>query len=313
MFKAIEVDKISAEYGSRCVLDEISFDVIKGNIHGFLGPNGAGKTTTMRLITNLMSQKSGEIKINGISNHECAHELNKTLGFLLEEPPLFQELTVHEYLLYIARLKRVSKDKLSEYVNYCIETLDLSEVKNRSIENLSKGYKQRVGIAQAIIHKPEIVILDEPTVGLDPKSVLEIRSLILKLKQNHTVLLSSHLLHEMSLVCDEVTIISNGKILATGKIDDLRDEIGKVQEIGIELLEECPGFSDYLEQNSKISSFEIIPDSNKCSYTIYPCVVEEMRHILISEGVKLGANILNVEKRQQTLEDIFISITEKND
>ncbi len=313
MNKAIEVDHISVNYGSREVLKDISFDVIKGTIHGFLGPNGAGKTTTMRLITKLMSPKSGSIKIFVQDTNKADPLFHQKVGFLLENPPLYGDLKVKEYLYFVAQLKKIPREKISSRIDYCVEVLDLGEVTNRLLGNLSKGFKQRVGIAQAIINMPEIVILDEPTVGLDPQAVIEMRNLILKLKKEHTILLSSHLLHEMSLVCDEVTIISNGKIMDSGKIEDLRNRISKFKEIHIDLKSGGNELAQFLENSELIRKFTREQLNGHESFFINPATDEEIRPMLIEKAVSLGAEVMKLDLKQKTLEDIFISITEAHD
>jgi ABC-2 type transport system ATP-binding protein len=310
MNKAIEIDNITLNYGNRNILKDISFHVDKGHIHGFLGPNGAGKTTTMKVITKLLTQDSGQVKLFGQDVGELKTTFNSKIGFLLEDPPLYNDLTVMEYLDYIAKIKKVPSHKIKDYINDCVESLDLSSVIDRAIENLSKGFQQRVGIAQAIIHKPEIVILDEPTNGLDPQAMLEVRNLILKLKENHTILLSSHLLHEMSLVCDEVTIISQGKILASGNIDELKEKIGHTQEIHLELLEECPKFEKIINEFSKLSKVKKI-DSTK--YMLVPNTGDEVRHEIVKLVNESEAQLIKIDRKKYTLEDIFISITDRHD
>lgn len=310
MNKAIEIENITLNYGTRNILKDISFHVDKGHIHGFLGPNGAGKTTTMKIITKLLTQDSGQVKLFGQDVGELKTTFNSRIGFLLEDPPLYNDLTVMEYLHFIAKIKKVPNDKIKDYINDCVESLDLSTVINRAIENLSKGFQQRVGIAQAIIHKPEIVILDEPTNGLDPQAMLEVRNLILRLKENHTILLSSHLLHEMSLVCDEVTIISHGKILASGNIDELKEKIGHTQEIHLELLEECPQFEKVINEFSKLSQVKKI-DATR--FMLVPNTSDEVRHEIVKLVNDSEAKLIKIDRKKYTLEDIFISITDTHD
>jgi ABC-2 type transport system ATP-binding protein len=310
MNKAIELDNITLDYGTRKILKDISFNVVKGHIHGFLGPNGAGKTTTMKVITKLLTQDSGIVKLFGQNSDEVKTTFNGKIGFLLEDPPLYNDLTVMEYLTFIAKIKKVPREKVSTYINDCIEALDLSTVTNRAIENLSKGFQQRVGIAQAIIHKPDIVILDEPTNGLDPQAMLEVRNLILKLKENHTVLLSSHLLHEMSLVCDEVTIISQGRILASGNLEELKEKIGHTQEITLELLEDCPDFDKELNAFSKLSK---VRKNGPLGYLVVPNTSNEVRHEIVKMAIETSAKLIKIDSKSYTLEDIFLSITDSYD
>ena len=208
---SIETNNLRKEYPGRVAIDSVSFRVKKGTVHGFLGPNGAGKTTTMKVITGLVSATSGDFKING------------RVGFLPENPPLYGNMTVNDYLLFVLNIysNDVSKDILEEVKRKC----GLTDVGDRLIQNLSKGFKQRVGIAQALIHSPEIIILDEPTVGLDPVAIVEIRNLIESLKGSHTILFSSHQLHEVELLCDEITLVDKGRVLISGTLADIQSKL----------------------------------------------------------------------------------------
>ncbi len=313
MSNTIEVDNITKSYGGRKVLDRISFNVKKQSIHGFLGPNGAGKTTTMKIIANLLRPDEGEVRIDGKALNLADKSFHQKIGFLLEVPPLYGDLKVREYLKFIATLKRVSSDQLKSRIDYCVDVLDLAEVENRLIENLSRGFKQRVGIAQAIIHMPEIVLLDEPTIGLDPQTVVEIRNLILKLKEEHTILLSSHLLHEMSLVCDEVTIIGKGKILESGKIEKLRSKINESTEIVFGCFNKNRKFEDFLSHSDMVSDFRCEQNHQETVYLIHPKQGQEIRAELVTEAVALGVEVSKLEMREKSLEDIFISLTGRHD
>ncbi len=208
--KAIRVENVHKSYSSTIALNGISFEVSKGSIHGFLGPNGAGKSTTMKIITNELTSCSGEVIVNS----------NRPIGFLPELPPLYKHMVVEEFLSFVKTIFH-SRVELSSIIQKC----GLENVKKRLIGNLSKGYQQRVGIAQALVVDPEIIILDEPTVGLDPHAIKEIRELILSLKKDHTILFSTHQLYEASNLCDEVTIINHGRILKTGKIEDVKRDL----------------------------------------------------------------------------------------
>lgn len=223
--EAIIVDSITKEFGPAQVVKSLSFKVKKGSIHGFLGPNGAGKTTTMKIIAGVIPATSGHVYISGQNIQDNLIEMKKNLGVLLENPPLYLDMEVREYLEFVCKLHKVPWNKVSDFVSEAILKLNLQEVEHRLIGNLSKGFKQRVGVAQAIVFKPEIVILDEPTVGLDPSAVIEMRKLIQEIGKDHTVLLSSHLLHEISLICDEVTIISHGVLQATGTVEEIAKKV----------------------------------------------------------------------------------------
>jgi ABC-2 type transport system ATP-binding protein len=309
---AIEVRNISLQYGDRLTLKNINFNVQEGHIHGFLGPNGAGKTSTMKVIANLLSPSSGEVLINSKDHKQIKNDFHNQIGFLLEDPPLYSDMNVKEYLTFIAKLKKVHKSKIVERLEYCKRVLDLETVFDRSIENLSKGFKQRVGIAQAIIHMPKIVILDEPTVGLDPYSVVEIRNLILNLKEQHTILLSSHLLHEMSLVCDEVTIIADGKILESGRIEDIENKLLTNNIIKIQTLFKPSEWIEFLSEHPSIKlSSEVTRDDGLHEYTIQATHNHELYSLIVEKSVEFKAKLISIEQTENTLEDIFIKVVEK--
>lgn len=217
----IEAKEIVKQYGNHLAVDHLSFRVEKGQIYGFLGPNGAGKSTTMNIITGYLASNEGTVVINGHDILEEPEEAKKCIGYLPEQPPLYMDMTVMEYLGFAAELKGVQKSEREEMINDIVAMTYLEPVKERLIKNLSKGYKQRVGLAQALIGNPEILILDEPTVGLDPKQIIEIRSLIKELSREHTVILSSHILSEVSALCDMIMIISHGKLVACDTPENL--------------------------------------------------------------------------------------------
>ncbi|NCB04451.1 MAG: ABC transporter ATP-binding protein, partial [Clostridia bacterium] len=208
----IQVKNLVKRYGDHTAVDDLTFSVEKGQIYGFLGPNGAGKSTTMNIMTGCLGATSGEVLIDGHSILREPEEAKRHIGYLPEQPPLYMEMTVREYLLFAAELRGISRAARAAAVDDAMEQTVLGDVQNRLIRNLSKGYRQRVGLAQAILGYPDVVILDEPTVGLDPKQIIEIRDLIRKLAQEHTVILSSHILSEVSAICDHIMIISHGKL-----------------------------------------------------------------------------------------------------
>ena len=220
----IEVKNLVKRYGDHTAVDHLSFEIEKGKIYGFLGPNGAGKSTTMNMITGYIASTEGTVVIDGHDILEEPEEAKKCIGYLPEMPPLYFDMTVLEYLKFVADLKKIPKDKKATMIEEIMDMVKITDMKNRLIKNLSKGYRQRVGIAQAVLGYPEVIILDEPTVGLDPKQINEIRDLIKGLKQKHTVILSSHILSEVSAVCDYVLIISHGKLVAS----DTPENLGKL-------------------------------------------------------------------------------------
>lgn len=217
----IEVRNLTKVYGKKKAVDDLSFTIEDGEIFGFLGSNGAGKSTTMNIITGCLSATEGTVVIDGNDIFEEAYKAKKNVGYLPEQPPLYMDMTVEEYLRFVAEAKKVKKDKLPEEVDRVMKKTSILDVHNRLIKTLSKGYKQRVGIAQALIGNPKVIILDEPTVGLDPRQILEIRDLIRNLGKEHTVILSSHILQEVNSVCDKIMIIAHGKLKVCATPEEL--------------------------------------------------------------------------------------------
>ena len=310
---ALEVDSITKVVGQRIILEDISFKVGKSRIHGLLGPNGAGKTTTMRILSGLSNPARGSVRLDGIDIKNYRENLFQKIGFLIEEPPLYRDMLVHDYLKFVARLRKVPAEQLEARLDYCYQELDLGQVKNRLIENLSRGFKQRVGIAQAIIHNPEIVILDEPNLGLDPKSMSEIRDLIQQLRGNHTVIVSSHLLHEMSLVCDDITIISQGKILQSGELKKLQRSLKASQSFTLKMVQQNLDFETLLRKDSRILDFSMLKKKESCEYHITAESMSELRPDIVTMAVGVNAQIIGLEKDFFNLEDYFLKVTESHD
>lgn len=307
---AIKVDSVTRFYGEHTAVDDLSFTVNKGHIHGFLGPNGAGKTTTMKMIAGLLPAHAGQIQINSKPLEQNINELKLELGILLENPPLFQDMEVREYLDFVARLHKVPKDQIQKSVDYAIEKLRLGDVAQRLCGNLSKGFKQRVGIAQAIVHNPSIVILDEPTVGLDPQAVIEIREFIKELKEDHTLLLSSHLLHEVSLVCDEVTIINKGKLVVSGPVEEITNNFNKQAQIEVS----AKSLSD--EQIKKIENWFFIDkvilgnnDKEEVSFQLSLSSINDHRHECLKNLMDINVEVISYKQQKMSLEDLFIRMT----
>jgi ABC-2 type transport system ATP-binding protein len=220
----IEVSHLSKSYGDYTAVSDVSFSANKGEIVGFLGPNGAGKTTTIRMLATYLPPSAGRASISGFDIVTQADEVRKRIGYLPENPPLYPEMTVREYLWFIAQIKGVPRSAMTERVDQVMERCFIADVRNKLCQHLSRGYRQRVGLAQAIIHDPEVIILDEPTSGLDPKQIIEIRQLIRSLGQSHTVLLSTHILPEVSMVCSKVVIINRGKVVIESPLNQLTRE-----------------------------------------------------------------------------------------
>ena len=230
----IEVKNLVKKYGNHTAVDHLNFTIEEGHVYGFLGPNGAGKSTTMNIMTGYLGATEGEVLINGHDILKEPEEAKKQIGYLPELPPLYMEMTVREYLEFVAELKGIAKNKREESINEVEKMVKIWEVENRLIRNLSKGYRQRVGLAQAVLGFPEIIILDEPSVGLDPKQIIEIRELIRQLAKKHTVILSSHILAEVREVCDYILIISKGKLVASDTPENLERNLGDSDLIEIE-------------------------------------------------------------------------------
>ena len=271
----ISIENVTKKYGDFTALKGINFEVKKGEIVGLLGPNGAGKSTTMNIITGYISSTSGTVTIDGTDILKDPLKAKKKIGYLPEMPPLYGDMTVKEYLMFVSKLKKVPKAKCTEQVDKILDLISLTDVKDRLIKNLSKGYRQRVGLAQAISGDPEVLILDEPTVGLDPKQIIEIRNLITSLSKNHTIILSSHILSEISAICDRMVIINKGEVVAEGTTDELSKKLGYSNSISLRIKGTCDAVTSVL---NKIDNIESI--SNKG--TIESGTVDFVKRIKIS-------------------------------
>lgn len=246
----IEANGLTKQYGELKAVDNLTFRVDRGEILGFLGPNGAGKTTTMRILTGYIPPTSGTAIIATYNVSEQPIEVKRRIGYLPETPPLYHDLSVQSYLSFVTKIKGVPSSARKERIAWAVERCGLSEVRKRIIGNLSKGFRQRVGLAQAIIHKPDVLILDEPTVGLDPRQIREIRELIKELSKDHTIILSTHILPEVTMICSRAIIINRGKIVLEGKIADLTQE-RTLEEVFIELISKEETLHPHLEVVSK--------------------------------------------------------------
>lgn len=310
----IEVEHLTKRYGSHTAVDDISFTVEDGGIYGLLGPNGAGKSTTMNIITGYISATDGTVKIDG---HDIADEpaaAKACIGYLPELPPLYMDMTVEEYLKFVCEIKEVRRKSQKAHLDDLYNLVKITDVRHRLIRNLSKGYKQRVGVAQALVGNPEVVIMDEPTVGLDPKQIIEIRKLISGLGENHTVVLSSHILHEVADVCDRVVIINKGQIVAQDTLANLTHGIGEsirltVRIIGPEkpvtrMLREIPGVK-YVET---LGSRE----ADSVDYLVESDSKTDVRRPLVNAVLAGGYSLLMLKPMDVTLEDIFLQLTSED-
>ena len=312
----IEVKHLTKRYGNHIALSDLSFTIEKGQIYGFLGPNGAGKSTTMNIMTGCLAATSGEVKINGHDIFEEADEAKKLIGYLPELPPLYLDRTPKEYLTFVARAKKIPNSRLQEEIEHVMEITQITDVANRLMKNLSKGYKQRVGIAQAILGDPEIIILDEPTVGLDPKQIIEIRDLILELRKDHTVILSSHILSEVQAICQTILIISKGKLVACDTPKNLEKLFAGTSTI--ELTYEAPHSDDITTDLDnilfdipvRVAKFDAADEGyiSVVLNTEHPADNRLCRDIFFAFSNNNRA-IVRMSMTKASLEDIFIELT----
>lgn len=309
----IEVENLVKRYGSHLAVDHLTFRIEPGKIYGFLGPNGAGKSTTMNIMTGYIAPTEGSVKINGHDIVKEPEEAKKCIGYLPEIPPLYQDMTVLEYLTFAAELKkRIPKKEEKEQIKAVMEQTMITDMADRLIKNLSKGYKQRVGLAQAMLGYPDIIILDEPTVGLDPKQIIEIRDLIKELGKKHTVILSSHILSEVQAVCDEIMIISKGKLVASDTAEGLTALMSGKTGLEVQIkggqseieaaLQKISGISDY--------SFEESGEEGCMKLMIETDAKEEIREELFYVLAEAKLPLMSLIRVEKSLEDIFLELTE---
>ncbi len=306
----ISVENLTKRYATKTAIESMSFRVEKGEILGFLGPNGAGKTTTMRIITGYMPSTDGTVKVDGFDVADQPLEVRRRIGYLPENPPLYPEMTVIGYLKFVAKLKGAGGAKVQDEVNRAMEKVNLGDVQGRIISKLSKGYKQRVGIAQALLNDPPVLILDEPTIGLDPKQIHEVRELIKGLAHSHTVVLSTHILPEVEQTCHRVIIIDKGKIVAVDTPQNLRSQIQGVARVFIEVegpsadilaaVKSVPGVADVrvVSQTDGRSSLHVDGESGR-----------DIRTDVARTVVNGGWGLLALQAENMSLEDIFIKLT----
>lgn len=310
----IEVSNLVKRYEDHTAVDHLSFQIEKGKIYGFLGPNGAGKSTTMNMITGYIASTEGTVTIDGHDILEEPEKAKKCIGYLPEQPPLYFDMTVLEYMKFAADLKKIPKDKKKSMIEEVMDMVKITDMKNRLIKNLSKGYRQRVGLAQAILGYPEVIILDEPTVGLDPKQIIEIRDLIKSLKKKHTVILSSHILSEVSAVCDYVLIISHGKLVASDTPDNLGKLAAGSNNLNLLVKGEKSRIRQLLEEISGVKEISIDKKSDQEGWNV-TVSTEENKDIREEVFFKMAENrypILEMQSQKISLEEIFLELTEDN-
>ncbi len=313
----IRVQNLSKYYGPRAAIKNLSFEIQKGEIVGFLGPNGAGKTTTMKMLTGFMTPTEGSIEIAGFDVRKNPIEVKKKLGYLPETPPVYSDMTVTAYLRYVADLKLVPKNEKNQNIESTLQSLKLTEVKNRLIQNLSKGYRQRVAIAQALVSNPEVLVLDEPTVGLDPKQVTEFREILKNLKENHTIILSTHILQEVHASCERVIILNQGEIVAQNTIEALTQAVrsknalahpDKHVRVFLKVSRPDDSFKSLLESQSYIRSVTLA--SNQ--YEIECENQEQFFESIVKNVMKHKIGFQEFRKEQLLLEDVFVKLTQIN-
>lgn len=310
----IEVSNLVKRYGDHTAVDHLSFQIEKGKIYGFLGPNGAGKSTIMNMITGYIASTEGTVTIDGHDILDEPEKAKKCIGYLPEQPPLYFDMTVLEYMKFVADLKKIPKDKKKAMIEEVMDMVKITDMKNRLIKNLSKGYRQRVGLAQAILGYPEVIILDEPTVGLDPKQIIEIRDLIKSLKKKHTVILSSHILSEVSAVCDYVLIISHGKLVASDTPDNLGKLAAGSNNLNLLVKGEKSRIRQLLEEISGVKEISIEKKSEQEGWNV-TVSTEENTDIREEVFFKMAENqypILEMQSQKISLEEIFLELTEDN-
>lgn len=309
----IEVKNLVKKYGNHTAVDHLNFTIEEGHVYGFLGPNGAGKSTTMNIMTGYLGATEGEVLINGHDILKEPEEAKKQIGYLPELPPLYMEMTVREYLEFVAELKGIAKNKREESINEVEKMVKIWEVENRLIRNLSKGYRQRVGLAQAVLGFPKIIILDEPSVGLDPKQIIEIRDLIKELGKNHTVILSSHILSEISAVCDHIFIISKGKLVAGDSTENLMKQMSGAQEIELLIKGDNAAVQETFTGIAEVE--KCIPLEQKDEACVHLNLIAkpgmDIREQVFASCVNHGFVILQMNPVSKSLEDVFLELTEK--
>jgi len=309
----IEVEHLSKIYGSTAAIQDVTFSVEPGEIMGFLGPNGAGKTTTMRILAGFLPATRGTAKVAGFEVHEHSMQVRQNIGYLPETPPLYSEMTIEGFLDFVARIKGVNAGNRPDRINYALEKCNLTGQRRTLIKKLSKGFRQRVGIAQAIVHDPPVIILDEPTVGLDPKQIIDVRNLIRGLAGDHTVILSTHILPEVSATCDRVTIINKGLIVATNKPENLMSDLHLSTSYEIETGGDYMQLSEVLTGIPNLVDFTPIGTGliheGRFRVRVTTDIQSDIGPDLSTALVMSGIPLYEMRRIQATLEDVFLNLT----
>jgi ABC-2 type transport system ATP-binding protein len=307
----IEVQDLSKSFGEVTAVDHVSFTVKKGEILGFLGPNGAGKTTTMRILTGYLPATSGTARVAGYDVFEDSMEVRRRIGYLPEVPPLYPDMTVGTYLDFVARIKNVPAEKRSARIDEAMTMTSITDKRDELIKRLSRGYKQRVGLAQALVHDPDVIILDEPTVGLDPKQIIEVRHLIKSLAGSHTIILSTHILPEVSMTCDRVVIINRGKIAAVDTPQNLTMQIKGGERVSLEVQAPEKALRELLGQVPGVLSVRVEPlgSSGRLAVVVEAGAGKDVRSQLAAKIVGQGYPLYELRGVSLSLEDIFLQLT----
>ena len=306
----ITVENLSKSYAAKSAIEGVSFQVEKGEILGFLGPNGAGKTTTMRIVTGFMPATEGTVKVDGFDVFENPIDVRRRIGYLPENPPLYLEMTVAGYLRFVAKIKGVPKENIDSEVKRVMERVSISDVRERIIAKLSKGYKQRVGLAQALLNDPPVMILDEPTIGLDPKQIHEVRELVKDLAGNHTVVLSTHILPEVEQTCHRVVIINKGKIVAVDTPQNLRSQLQGAERVSLEVQGPVSEITTKLKAMPGVVDVRKIADSDgRHRFQVEGELRKDIRSDLARTIVQNGWGLYELQSSTMSLEDIFLELT----
>ena len=311
----IEVKHLTKIYGGRKAVDDLSFKLVNGRIYGLLGPNGAGKSTTMNMMTGCLAPTSGEVRINGFDVFEQPIEAKRFIGYLPELPPLYSDMTPEEYLSFVAEAKGLSPTRARRQVTEVMELTGIADMKDRLIKHLSKGYCQRVGIAQAMLGNPEIIILDEPTVGLDPKQIADIRALIRTLGENHTVIISSHILAEIDELCDELLVIAGGTLVAAGTTEELQAMLGDTETLRLTVRGDAEGILAALDGMEGAGSPEAFAVSEEGAVGVRLEIARgsDLRDDIFFAMAERRYAVLEMEVEHKTLEKVFLALTELPD
>lgn len=307
----IKVTNLTKRYGKHVAVDNLSFHVEKGQIYGFLGPNGAGKSTTMNMMTGYLAATEGTVVINGKDIQKEPEEAKKCIGYLPELPPVYMDMTVKEYLNFVAELKKIPKAQRAAQVAKVMEMTQITDMQSRLIKNLSKGYRQRVGLSQAILGDPAVIILDEPMVGLDPKQIIEIRDLIRSLAEEHTVILSSHILSEVSAICDHIMIIAKGKLVASDSPEGLQKLMGRSVCLNMEVKGNWEQIKGIIEGVEGVDTVEYEGEKEPGVAKVQVVAKEEtdIREAVFFALTEARLAILSMQQTEKSLEDIFLELT----